>query len=139
MVPKLFSGGRFADQRGSLFYNNDFDASIVKRIYLIENAATDLKRGWQGHKIEQRWFSAMCGSFTVKLIAIDNWETPSKDVEVFAFSLCSEKLDVLHVPPGYVSCIQAKEKGSKLLVMADYSFGEIKDEYRLPFDYFEKK
>jgi hypothetical protein len=30
--------------RGSLLYNNDFDASVIKRIYFIENSTTDFIR-----------------------------------------------------------------------------------------------
>lgn len=138
MFPKLILGDFHTDFRGSLFYNNSFDTSVVKRIYVIENATNGIIRGWQGHKIEQRWFSAIAGSFIVKLVAIDNWQSPSKDLEIFTFEVCSEKLDVLHVPSGYVSSIQSKESGSKLLVMADYYLNEINDEFRLPIDYFKR-
>jgi len=47
-------------------------------------------------------------------------------------------MDVLHVPPGYVSSIQSQEKSSKLLVMSDYLLGEIQDEYRYDITYFKK-
>lgn len=50
----------------------------------------------------------------------------------------SKTLDVLHVPKGYVSSIQAVEEESKLLVMADYLMGEIEDEYRFELNYFDK-
>ena len=138
MFPKLISGDFHNDLRGGLYYNNSFDASVIKRIYVIENVTNDIIRGWQGHKIEQRWFSAIAGSFIVKLVAIDNWDCPSKDVEIFTFEVSSEKLDVLHMPPGYVSSIQSKENGSKLLVMADYHLNELNDEFRLSIDYFKK-
>ena len=138
MIPKIITGGFHSDQRGTLFYNNDFDTSPIKRVYVIENIDTDFIRGWQGHKIEQRWFSAIKGSFRIQLIAIDNWEQPSKDCKLFTFIINSEKLDVLHVPKGYVSSIQSLEEGAKLLVMSDYLLGETKDEYRYESDYFGK-
>ena len=137
MKPKLISGNCHEDQRGSLKYNNHFDASEVKRIYLIENANTEFKRGWQGHKIEQRWFSVMQGSFRIQLIAIDHWDEPSTNLERFTFLIDSEKLDVLHVPSGYVSSIQSLEQGSKLLVLSDYLLGAIQDEYRYELNYFD--
>ena len=68
MQSKLFKGERYEDQRGRLYFNNNFDSSIVKRIYFIENINVNFIRGWQGHKIEQRWFSAVCGSFKIELI-----------------------------------------------------------------------
>ncbi len=136
MIPKIITGNSHTDARGTLFYNNDFDASAVKRIYVIENATIEIIRAWQGHKIEQRWFSAINGSFKIGLIKIDNWESPAKNLEMLTFTINADTLEVLHVPQGYVSSIQAMEVGSKLLVMANYLLGEIKDEYRFDVDYF---
>jgi len=137
MTPKIIKGACHKDARGSLFYNNDFDATAIKRIYVIENQSTDFVRAWRGHKIEQRWFSAIAGSFTIELIAIDHWDKPSATLERLRFELHSGSLDVLHIPAGYVSSIQLHEVGSKLLVMSDYSIGELDDEYRFEVDYFE--
>ncbi|MFN1216410.1 WxcM-like domain-containing protein [Chryseobacterium kwangjuense] len=135
--PEIFAGGNYSDERGNVVFNNKFNASEVKRIYFIENINTELIRGWTGHKIEQRWFSVVQGSFIIKLIRIDNWQHPSKRSDVLRFEMNSENMDVLHVPGGYASAIQAVEKGSRLLVMANYSLGEINDDYRFPIDYFE--
>ena len=137
MIPKITKGDSHTDSRGTLFFNNGFDASAIKRFYVIENQNTSFIRAWQGHKIEQRWFSAVQGSFAIKLIYIDNWEKPSRTPDQFCFVLQSEKMDILHVPKGYVSSIQSLEKGSKLLVMSDYLMGEIQDEFRFDSDYFE--
>ncbi|UEQ78721.1 WxcM-like domain-containing protein [Chryseobacterium arthrosphaerae] len=136
-TPEFIEGGKYSDVRGNLFFNNEFNTSEIKRIYCIENTETDFIRGWTGHKIEQRWFSAVLGSFTIKLVKINDWEAPSRELEILEYELNAEKLDVLHIPSGYASAIQANEKGAKLLVMANYSLGEIDDEYRFPIDYFE--
>ena len=98
---------------------------------------TEIVRAWQGHKIEQRWFSAINGSFKIGLIKIDNWENPAKNLKKLIYIINSDTLEVLHVPKGYVSSIQAMEVGSKLLVMADYLLGEINDEYRYDANYFK--
>lgn len=137
MEPKLINGNCHSDKRGTLLYNNDFDASLIKRIYIIENESPQFIRGWQGHQIEQRWFSAVSGKFKIQLIKIDNWEKPSINLPALTYLIDSEKLNVLHVPKGYVSSIQSLELNSKLLVMADYLLGEIKDEYRYDIDYFK--
>jgi dTDP-4-dehydrorhamnose 3,5-epimerase-like enzyme len=137
MRPKIISGNCHSDSRGSLFYNNDFDATKIKRVYVIENQNTDFIRAWQGHKIEQRWFLAVQGSFKIRLIEIDDWEHPSKDLRVVEYILKSEKLDILNIPKGNVNSIQSLEEGSKLLVMADYLLGEVSDEYRFDADYFK--
>ena len=137
--PKIIKGNSLTDILGTINFNNSFDASEIKRIYIIKNNSLDFLRGWQGHKIEQRWFSSVHGSFYIKLIKIDNWELPSKNLECLEFSICNKTLDVLHVPKGYISCIKAMEKESKLLVMADYKLGEIVDEYRFELNYFNNK
>lgn len=137
MIPKIITGGSHSDTRGTVRFNNSFDAKDIKRIYLIENNETTFARGWQGHRIEQRWFSVLQGSFKIELIAIDNWENPSKDLKALTYIVNAEKLDVLYVPQGYVSSIQALEVGAKLLVMADYLLGAIQDEYRFDIDYFK--
>lgn len=137
MIPRIINGGSHSDTRGTVRFNNSFDATTIKRIYLIENNETTFVRGWQGHRIEQRWFSVLQGSFKIELIAIDNWENPSRDLKSLSFIVNAETLDVLHVPQGYVTSIQALNEGAKLLVMADYLLGTIQDEYRFDIDYFK--
>ena len=109
MEPTIIKGNHFQDDRGIVNFNNDFNALGIKRIYTLENNSTDFVRCWQGHKIEQRWFSAISGSFTIKLIEIDLWENPSKNLPALEFILKSDSLDFLHVPNGYVSSIQPLE------------------------------
>ncbi|MDO5606947.1 MAG: WxcM-like domain-containing protein [Capnocytophaga sp.] len=137
MKPRIITGGKHQDERGTLTFNNAFDASEVKRFYTISNTNITFERGWQGHAVEQRWFSAIMGTFEIKLVKIDHWQNPSKTLQSERFIITSQQCDVLHVPAGYVSCIRATEPNSKLLVMADYRLGEIQDEYRFPLDYFK--
>ena len=132
----LLEGKKFEDERGIIRYNNDFDATQIKRIYTIENNSLDFIRGWQGHKIEQRWFACMQGSFEIAVITINDFENPSKDVIPEYFTLKTNNLDFLHIKAGCITAIKAKEENSKLLVLADYSINEINDEYRFPLDYF---
>lgn len=136
MEPRIIKGGQFQDERGIINFNNNFNALGIKRFYTIQNKSTDFIRGWQGHKIEQRWFSAIGGSFKIKLIQIDNWENPSENLPHLEFILKSESLDILHIPGGFVTAIQALENDSKLLLFADYQLGEIQDEYRFELNYF---
>lgn len=135
--PQYLNGNKHSDERGTLTYNNDFDVSAVKRIYSIENASTDFVRGWQGHAIEQRWFAAMIGSFQISIIKVDDFDRPSKDLPIEKFLLNDNMLTYLHVPAGYITAIKALESLSKLLVLADYGVGEIRDEYRFELDYFK--
>lgn len=133
MIPKIISGNSHSDERGKLTFNNSFDASAVKRIYTIENKDIDFVRGWQGHKIEQRWFSALKGSFKIEVLDIQVIES---GIEIIPLTFCLKEnnLDVLHVPAGFVTSIQALESDSKLILMSDYMLGEINDEIRYPLD-----
>lgn len=135
----LLIGNSHNDQRGNITYNNAFDASQIKRIYTIENHSIDFLRGWQGHKIEQRWFAAMKGAFKISVIEVDDFETPSTDLQAKTYLLNTEGLSILHIPAGHITTIKALEINSKLLVMADFRLGEVKDEYRYPLNYFRSK
>jgi len=133
----LILGETHKDKRGVLKCNNKFDLSPVKRMYLIENIDEKFIRCWQGHKKQQRWFSAVSGKFKIDLIKIDNWEKPTKELKKITFEISDKNSDVLHVPKGYVSSIQSLVKSSRLLVMADYTINEIQDEFKFASDYFK--
>lgn len=133
---RLLTGKAHQDERGIITFNNDFDASQIKRIYTIENHSTEFIRGWQGHKIEQRWFACMKGSFEIWVIQIDDFEKPSKDLTIQKYLLKNDVLTYLHIPAGHLTAIQSLQEESKLLVLADFRLGEIEDEYRFPIDYF---
>lgn len=133
----IIKGCSHTDDRGTIIYNNEFNSKEVKRIYFIENNNLDFIRGWQGHKVEKRWFSAVQGSFKIKIIAIDDWENPSKTLEKHEFILQANSFDVLYVPQGYVTSIQALEENARLMAMSDYNLGSVKDEYRFDIDYFK--
>ncbi len=135
--PKLIKGNSFTDIRGTINFNNSFDASEIKRMYIIQNFSIDFLRGWQGHKIEQRWFSAIQGSFEIYLIAVDNWEVPSRNLKPIMYNLEGTTMDVLHIPAGYVSCIKSIEHDSKLMSMSNYALGEINDEFKYNIDIFK--
>ncbi len=136
--PVILKGNRHQDPRGTLRYNNDFSLTGVRRFYTIQNADTHFERAWQGHRIEQRWFSATAGSFIIKLIRVDHWDNPTADLPALEFVLEADTLDVLHVPRGYISSIQSREEHSMLLVFADYELGSVQDDYKFPADYFNK-
>jgi dTDP-4-dehydrorhamnose 3,5-epimerase-like enzyme len=136
--PNIIKGNCHSDERGTIVFNNDYDASEVKRIYFIENKDINFVRGWQGHKVEQRWFSAVQGSFKITTIAIDDWENPSQTLEQVEHILQAKSFDVLHVPQGHITSIQALEENAKLIAMSDYNLGTIKDEYRFDSNHFKK-
>jgi len=135
----LLEGKKHQDERGIITFNNDFDASQIKRIYTIENSSTDYIRGWQGHKIEQRWFACMKGSFEISVIKVDDFENPSTDVVIQKYQLDDKTLSYLHIPAGNITAIQALQNQSKLLILSDFMFGTVNDEYRYKLNYFKQK
>lgn len=137
MLPNIITGNHHKDTRGSLKYNNSFNLAQIKRMYVIENANSQIIRGWQGHKIEQRWFSVITGKFQIKLLKVDDWENPSENLKPVCFVLNAENLDILHVPSGFISCIQAKVENSKLIVFSDYFLGEIDDDFKFELSKFD--
>ena len=125
--PYIVKGESFTDERRGLEFYNDFDMSPIKRQYFD----TNIIRAWQGHTIERPWFIYVKGSFTVKLIEIDNWEKPSKELKVLKYKLTSEKPEILYIPSVYVNGFKALQKDSKLMIMSNYGFNEVEnDEFR---------
>ena len=137
MSPSLIYGGIYIDSRGELKFNNSFNMSQVKRFYSITLKEKLSTRRWQGHQVEQRWFTAVSGSFRIQLILVDNWNKPKAELNKINFDLSSDKLDVPHIPGGYLTSIESTSDNSTLLVMSDYRLNDIDDEYRFPEEYFK--
>ncbi|WP_426790112.1 WxcM-like domain-containing protein [Sphingobacterium sp. WOUb80] len=134
----IIRGGSANDERGQIRFVNDFDMGLVKRFYLIKNIDTELIRGWRGHKIEQRWFYVLSGSFSVNLIKIDNWESPDSESNIERIVLKSSEMQILHVPSGFCTAFRALDINSELLVYADYPIAHATlDDYTWPLSYFK--
>lgn len=137
---QYIQGGIASDHRGNIRFVNDFDMSLVKRFYIIKNLNTELVRGWRAHKIEQRWFYVLSGSFSVDLVKIDNWDSPSRELPIQKDILRATDGRVLHVPVNYGTAFTALEPNSELLVFADYGIEHAKeDDHTYPLDYFVNK
>ena len=80
----------------------------------------------------------MKGGFEISVIQVDDFESPSKDLEAQKYNLDEGELTYLYVPSGCITAIKATSQDSKLLVLADYRLGEINDEYRYSLDYFKR-
>lgn len=140
MEIRIIEGGTYTDDRGTITFVNEFDMTPIKRFYVIEHSHLSTIRGWRAHKIEQRWFNVIDGIFSIRLVKIDNWASPNKYAEVIEYVLSSGKEEILHVPAGYASCIQAKERNSKIMIFADFGIENSKmDDYLYPKDYFVEK
>ena len=131
-------GGVAKDHRGQIRFVNDFDMVAVKRFYIIKNSDTEFVRGWRAHRIEQRWFYVLSGSFELNLVKIDDWDNPSKDLGIRKELIKSDSMRLLHIPAGYGTAFKALENDSELLVFADYDINHAEyDDYQWPGDYFQ--
>lgn len=136
-IVKSIIGGIAKDHRGQIRFVNDFDMTQVKRFYIIKNTDTELVRGWRAHRMEQRWFYVLSGTFALDLVRIDDWENASPSLPIEKRILRAEDQEVLHVPVGYGTAFQALEPESELLVFADYGTDHAKnDDYTWPITYF---
>src|SRR5690606_4364742 len=118
---------------------NEFDLALVKRFYLIKNNDSQAVRGWKGHRVEQRWFFAVNGEFSISYVHIDNWVAPSKSLPIKEFILRSGSNEILNVMPGYATCIRALSAESELLVFSDYGIEHAaEDSYDFDVEYFQK-
>lgn len=136
----FIQGGIAKDNRGQIRFVNDFDMSLIKRFYIIKNVDTELIRGWSAHRLEQRWFYALSGSFSIDIVEIDNWKNPSTDLPVRREILNASEHNIIHLSSGYATAFQALENNSELLVFSDYGIEHaVNDDYTYPIGYFAKK
>ncbi|KQS48668.1 MAG: dTDP-6-deoxy-3,4-keto-hexulose isomerase [Flavobacteriaceae bacterium] len=129
--PQIIQGNIHEDERGKLFYANEFDLSEVKRYYIIEHPDTLVIRAWQAHKREQKWFQVISGSFLVAVVQPDDWENPSEKLEVREFVLNADENQILHIPGNFANGFKALKKNSRMIVFSDFSLEESsKDNFR---------
>lgn len=115
MEPRIIKGGFASDERGSIHFVNDCDITKMVRFYILENSNEHRVRGWHGHKLDDKFFYCLEGSFRISYVKVDNWDNPSKDLLPANHILTSENDEVLYIPKGYANLIEAQEEKSKLL------------------------
>ncbi len=70
-------------------------------------------------------------------VQIDDWEQPSRDLEIGELSWWAKDNQVVHVPAGFGTAFRALQPESKLLVFADVDIDHAKeDDYTYTLDYF---
>ncbi len=130
-TPKIISGGIHKDDRGKISFVNDFDFQGIKRFYCLSDSTIHLKRAWQGHKIEEKYFFVTKGSFVIDAVKINDWINPSKNLVPQQFLLNDKKSEILFLPAGYANGITALEVNSSLIIYSNLKLEEsIKDTFR---------
>lgn len=136
---KVIQGEIFEDYRGKIASLNAFHFPGVERVYFIHHPDVSIIRGWHGHRYEKKWFYCVKGRFTIGLVKIDNWESPSKDLKPVMYVLSETDSKIICVPEGYANCIKAEIPDSILLVFSSKTLPEaFADSWRYDKDYWFK-
>ena len=72
----------------------------------------------------KKWFYCVKGAFTIGLVEIDDWETPSPELKVQKYHLTEQESRIICIPEGYANCIKASIPGSILLVFSGKTLPE---------------
>ncbi|MCK5087021.1 MAG: dTDP-4-dehydrorhamnose 3,5-epimerase family protein [Melioribacteraceae bacterium] len=136
--PKLIKGGLAVDDRGVVSFVNDFNFQDVKRFYAIENHKQGFIRAWHGHKNEGKYVLLSKGSALVCAVEIDNWENPSKNLEVHRFVLSDKNPSVLFIPKGYANGFMSLSEDTKLIFFSTSTLEEsLGDDFRFESRYWD--
>lgn len=131
----IYNGDIAADDRGHVTFINDFDFNNVKRFYMVENHAAGFIRAWHGHKNEGKYVFVPKGSILLGAVKIDNWETPSSNLNVEKYTLSEKKPKVIYIPPGYANGFMNLELNTKVLFFSTSTLSEsMGDDFRYQYD-----
>lgn len=131
--PRLIAGGLSSDDRGRVAFINDFDPSACRRLYFVENFSAGLVRAWHAHKRERKWVLAVSGAALACCVEVDDWASPSPDLEVHRFTLDASNPSVLEIPAGYANGAMSLLPGTRLLYFSDAPLdASLEDDYRFP-------
>lgn len=136
-TPQVIKGGLAVDDRGRLTFVNDFDFAGVKRFYMVENHESGFVRAWHGHKIEAKYVMVVGGSAIVAAVKVDNWDKPSKDLEMSRFVLSAASPSILYIPAGHANGFKTLTADTKVMFFSTTSMEEAKDDdFRFEADYW---
>ena len=134
----LIQGGIHKDARGIIMHVNDFDMSMVNRMYHFHQSDTSIIRAWQGHKNEHKWFHCVKGSYEIKTVELDNFESPSKGQVPQSYILSEHNSQILHLGGGHANGFKALEPDSILVVFSNMNVEDSgADLVRYDMDYWD--
>jgi dTDP-4-dehydrorhamnose 3,5-epimerase-like enzyme len=138
MEPELLRGGLAVDDRGELGFVNDFRFDGVKRFYTVANHQPGFIRAWHGHLHEAKFVTAVSGAALVCCVEIDDWDNPSRALEVKRFVLSERSPSVLRVPEGHVNGFMTLTADAKLMFFSTSTLEDsLGDDIRFPARYWD--
>ena len=125
------------DDRGYLNFSNSFDLSKYVRFYDVINYQSNFIRAWHAHKHESKAAIVREGSAMVCIVKIDNWDKPSKNLEIKKFFLSKHNPSILEIPAGYANGFMSLEINTKITFYSDKKINSsLNDDFRYAYDYW---
>ena len=110
---------------------NDFSPAEYRRMYTVTNHEPRFVRAWHGHKSERKAASVMSGAALICAVAIDDWEDPSKDLEVHRYVLSESNPGVLVIPAGYANGFMSLTAETRITFFSSATLDEsLRDDIR---------
>ena len=135
-TPLLLNVGKSEDQRGYVEFYNELKLDYYKRFYIVSNPIEGTVRAWHGHKIEEKLIKVLKGEFLICLVKVDNWDQPSKNLEILKYKL-NENSGLLYVPSGYANGAINLSSDSKIMYFSSLVLEDsINDDYRFDSKYW---
>jgi dTDP-4-dehydrorhamnose 3,5-epimerase-like enzyme len=136
--PKLLVGDLAVDDRGEVGFVNDFDFAGVKRFYTVRNHRQGFVRAWHGHKKEAKYVTVTAGAAVVAAVKVDDWERPSKDLEVARYVLSAVRPRVLYIPAGYANGFMSLSDDARLMFFSTSALADsLGDDIRFDARYWD--
>lgn len=136
--PEVIPGGASTDDRGRVYFANDFDLGECRRLYVVENFLAGTVRAWHAHRRERKWVMALQGVALACCVRVDDWDAPSRDLPVQRFTLDADHPAVLVIPGGYANGAMALVPQTKLLYFSDATLEQsLQDDIRYPARYWD--
>lgn len=130
---RLLSGGLASDDRGVLRFVNGFDLLEYRRFYLVENHQPSFVRAWHAHKLEAKAVTVVRGAAVVAAVRIDDWDNPSRDLEVMRVVLAAQSPTVMEIPPGYANGFMTLQADTQMMFFSSSTLEEsLGDDFRFP-------
>ncbi len=137
MEPKLITGNRIFDNRGSVRFNNNLIFKDVKRFYTVHNYQKNFIRAWHGHFKEEKFIGCIKGTFQISAVKIENKKKPNKKNKIFTYYLNQSNNDFVYIPKGFANGSMSLEDNSELLIFSTSTIQDsLKDDYRFSPKYW---
>lgn len=137
MDPIFFESNSSSDERGTVSFTNDLNLQKAIRTYKVENSQLKTVRAWHGHKVEEKWVNVEQGEFLVCVVKVDDFTSPSKDIEIQTYKM-SPKDGFLYIPPNFANGAMNLTEDNAIRYYSSSTLEEsLNDDFRFESDYWD--